>query len=161
MPGDCGCSRMRMASSSGFWPRVGAPVSRASGSPVSWTRWVAPWQTRLHRQRQRNRVYQQGNPEVGQQEPGRVALHRSRQAAAGCSFNRSLRDEHLNEELFDSLVDARRKLAAWCYGYNNVRPHSSLGNRTPAQARISNRQTLVMIAGPLGRGADQRHRPYL
>lgn len=51
------------------------------------------------------------------------------------SFNGSLRDELLNEELFDSLADARRKLAIWRYDYNHVRPHSSLGNRTPAQAR--------------------------
>ena len=51
------------------------------------------------------------------------------------SFNGSLRDELLNEELFDSLADARRKLALWRYDYNNVRPHSSLGNRTPVQAR--------------------------
>jgi putative transposase len=51
------------------------------------------------------------------------------------SFNGSLRDELLNEELFDSLADARRKLAMWRYDYNNVRPHSSLENRTPAQAR--------------------------
>ncbi|GGZ16094.1 hypothetical protein GCM10011614_33590 [Novosphingobium colocasiae] len=41
----------------------------------------------------------------------------------------------MNEELFDSLADARRKLAVWRYDYNNVRPHSSLANRTPAQAR--------------------------
>lgn len=51
------------------------------------------------------------------------------------SFNGSLRDELLNEELFDSLADARRKLAVWRYDCNNIRPHSSLGNRTPAQAR--------------------------
>ncbi len=38
------------------------------------------------------------------------------------SFNGSLRDELLNEELFDSLADARRKLAVWRYDYNNVRP---------------------------------------
>ena len=38
----------------------------------------------------------------------------------------------LNEETFDSLEDARRKLALWRYDYNNVRPHSSLGNQTPA-----------------------------
>jgi putative transposase len=44
-------------------------------------------------------------------------------------------DELLNQELFDSLADARRKLAIWRYDYNRVRPHSSLGNRTPAQAR--------------------------
>jgi len=64
------------------------------------------------------------------------------------SFNGSLRDELLNEELFDSLADARGKLAVWRYDYNNVRPHSSLGNRTPAQ--ISNRWTLVRTAGPVG-----------
>lgn len=51
------------------------------------------------------------------------------------SFNGSLRDECLNEEIFDSLADARQKLALWRYDYNNVRPHSSLGNKTPAQAR--------------------------
>ncbi|MFI0397048.1 IS3 family transposase [Paracoccus jiaweipingae] len=51
------------------------------------------------------------------------------------SFNGSLRDELLNEELFDSLDDARRKLALWRYDYNAVRPHSSLGNQTPQQAR--------------------------
>jgi transposase InsO family protein len=51
------------------------------------------------------------------------------------SFNGSLRDELLNEELFDSRADARRKLAVWRYDYNNVRPHSSLQNRTSAQAR--------------------------
>ena len=51
------------------------------------------------------------------------------------SFNGSLRDELLNEEMFDSLDDARRKLALWRYDYNNVRPHSSLENQTPAEAR--------------------------
>lgn len=51
------------------------------------------------------------------------------------SFNGSLRDECLNEEIFDSLADARRKLALWRYDYNHVRPHSSLGNQTPAEAR--------------------------
>ena len=50
------------------------------------------------------------------------------------SFNGSLRDECLNEEIFDSLADARRKLAIWHYDYNNVRPHSSLGNQTTAEA---------------------------
>jgi putative transposase len=51
------------------------------------------------------------------------------------SFNGSLRDECLNEEIFDSLTDARRKLSLWRYDYNNVRPHSSLGNQPPAEAR--------------------------
>ena len=51
------------------------------------------------------------------------------------SFNGSLRDECLNEEIFNSLTEARQTLALWRYDYNNVRPHSSLGNQTPAQAR--------------------------
>jgi putative transposase len=32
------------------------------------------------------------------------------------------------------LTDARRILALWRYDYTNVRPHSSLGNKTPAEA---------------------------
>jgi hypothetical protein len=36
---------------------------------------------------------------------------------------------------FDSLADARCKLAFWCYDYNHVRPHSLLGSKTPAEAR--------------------------
>ena len=51
------------------------------------------------------------------------------------SFNGSLRDDCLNEEIFDNLADARQKLALWRYDYNNVRPHSSLGNLTLAEAR--------------------------
>ncbi len=51
------------------------------------------------------------------------------------SFNGSLRDECLNEEIFDSLADARKTLALWRYDCNNVRPHSSLGNQAPAEAR--------------------------
>jgi putative transposase len=41
----------------------------------------------------------------------------------------------LNEEIFDMLDDARRKLALWRYDDNNVRTHSSVGNKTPAEAR--------------------------
>ncbi|WP_411840581.1 integrase core domain-containing protein [Paracoccus sp. ME4] len=32
-------------------------------------------------------------------------------------------------------ADARHKLDMWRNDYNNVRPHSSLGNKTPAEAR--------------------------
>ena len=59
------------------------------------------------------------------------------------SFTSSLRGELLNEEMFDSLEDVRRKLALWRYDYNNVRPHSSLANQTPAEAR----QTLEQFEG--------------
>ena len=48
------------------------------------------------------------------------------------SFNGKLRDECLNETLFSSLTDARDKLEKWQEDYNNLRPHSSIGNLTPA-----------------------------
>jgi len=66
-----------------------------------------------------------------------LVLNRSGQTAAERlieSFNGSLRDEPLNEEIFDTLDGARRKLALWRYDYNHVRPHSSLGNQTLAEA---------------------------
>jgi len=56
------------------------------------------------------------------------------------SFNGSLREELLNEEIFDSLDDARRILALWRYDYNTVRPHSSLANQTPQEARQTGSQ---------------------
>ena len=48
------------------------------------------------------------------------------------SFNGRLRDELLNETLFTSLAHAREALAIWKDDYNTVRPHSALGNLTPA-----------------------------
>jgi putative transposase len=54
------------------------------------------------------------------------------------SFNGRLRDELLNETLFASLAHARAALAAWRLDYNTVRPHSSIGNRSPADyAKLS------------------------
>ena len=65
------------------------------------------------------------------------------------SFNGSLRDECLNEEIFNSLADARQKLALWRYDSNNVRPHSSLGNKTPAEARRALEQSEGNALGAL------------
>ena len=48
------------------------------------------------------------------------------------SFNGRLRDELLNETLFSSLAHAREVLSLWKDDYNIVRPHSGLGNLTPA-----------------------------
>jgi putative transposase len=47
------------------------------------------------------------------------------------SFNGRLREECLNLSWFQNLFDARRKIAAWRTEYNQERPHSSLGYRTP------------------------------
>lgn len=49
------------------------------------------------------------------------------------SFNGKFRDECLNEHWFQSLADARSKIAAWRVDYNQNRPHSSLANFTPAE----------------------------
>jgi putative transposase len=75
------------------------------------------------------------------------------------SFNGSLRDECLNEEIFDSLVDARRKLALWRYDYNNVRPHSSLGGMTPADARRALEQSEGSAPGALAHAQSDHYQP--
>lgn len=49
------------------------------------------------------------------------------------SFNSKVRDELLNAEEFTSLLEARVLGRAWKQEYNHVRPHSSLGYRTPAE----------------------------
>lgn len=59
------------------------------------------------------------------------------------SFHGKLRDECLNASWFQNLWDARRKIAAWRTEYNEQRPHSSLGYRTPME-----------FAGEMGRRKD-------
>ena len=49
------------------------------------------------------------------------------------SFNGRLRDELLNETLFTSLAQARVALGCWRVDYNDARPHSRLGWRTPSE----------------------------
>jgi putative transposase len=48
------------------------------------------------------------------------------------SFNGKLRDELLNGEIFDTLLEARVVIENWRRAYNQIRPHSSLGYRPPA-----------------------------
>lgn len=40
---------------------------------------------------------------------------------------------HLNTHWFLSLEDTRAKIEAWRRDYNETRPHTSLGFRTPAE----------------------------
>ncbi len=49
------------------------------------------------------------------------------------SFHGRLREECLTVSWFQNLFDARRKIAAWKIEYNEERPHSSLGYRTPKE----------------------------
>jgi putative transposase len=48
------------------------------------------------------------------------------------SFNGKLRDELLNREVFDTLLEAKVLIERWRRAYNTIRPHSSLGYRAPA-----------------------------
>ena len=48
------------------------------------------------------------------------------------SFNGKLRDELLNREVFDTLVEAKILIESWRKDYNEIRPHSALGYRPPA-----------------------------
>ena len=48
------------------------------------------------------------------------------------SFNGKLRDELLNGEIFDTLLEAKVLIERWRLDYNHVRPHSSLNYRPPA-----------------------------
>ena len=49
------------------------------------------------------------------------------------SFNSKVRDELLNAEEFTSLLEAQVLGKEWKREYNEARPHSSLGYRTPAE----------------------------
>lgn len=49
------------------------------------------------------------------------------------SFNGRFRDECLNENLFETLDDARKIIEAWRIDYNEERPHSSLEDLTPKE----------------------------
>ncbi len=70
----------------------------------------------------------------------RVSLDYSRPAtptddAVVESFNASLRRECLSQTVFTSSAEVAQVLDAWRADYNNVRPHTSLGHRSPAEYR--------------------------
>lgn len=52
------------------------------------------------------------------------------------SFNGKLRDELLNGEIFDTVIEARIIIERWRKQYNTKRPHSSLGYLPPAPETI-------------------------
>jgi putative transposase len=58
------------------------------------------------------------------------------QNAAGESFNGRFRDECLSLEWFRNRLDARITIGEWRRHYNETRPHSSLGNLTPAEFKL-------------------------
>jgi putative transposase len=62
------------------------------------------------------------------------------------SFIGKLRDELLNGEIFDTLLEARVVIEDWRREYNQHRPHSSLGYKPPApEARMLENLTLEVV----------------
>jgi putative transposase len=59
------------------------------------------------------------------------------------SFNGKFRAECLNAHWFMSLDDAVRKCEAWRRDYNELRPHSSLGNQTPMERAFASGQAYL------------------
>jgi putative transposase len=57
------------------------------------------------------------------------------------SYNGRMRDECLNANWFLNVADARRKILEWRQDYNQQRPHSALGYRTPNEYAASLRLT--------------------
>ena len=60
------------------------------------------------------------------------------------SFNGKLRDELLNREIFDTLLEAKVLVDRWKQEYNTVRPHSSLNYRPPAPEAIKLENAVVL-----------------
>jgi putative transposase len=55
------------------------------------------------------------------------------------SFNGKLRDELLEREIFDTVLEAKVLIERWRVQYNTIRPHSSLGYRPPAPEAVQPR----------------------
>jgi putative transposase len=70
------------------------------------------------------------------------------QNGANESFNGKFRDECLGMQWFQNRTEARVLIETWRREYNSVRPHSSLGNLTPAEfaARCSTTQQTEAVS---------------
>ncbi len=83
------------------------------------------------------------------------------------SFNSRLRDEFLNGEIFYSMKELRVLAERWRVHYNTVRPHSSLGYRSPAlaarltEASLGHGKVESKERFPLSHTPDDGGGPYL
>ena len=66
----------------------------------------------------------------------------------GESFNGTVRDECLNMHVFHAVAEARVMLAAYLRHYNEERPHSSLGYRTPVEFKRDWLERRLPLGGP-------------
>ena len=68
------------------------------------------------------------------------------------SFNGKLRDECLNRERLDTLLEAQILIEGWRREYNQIRPHSALGYRPPRPGNAATPGT-----SPDARPGDRTH----
>jgi putative transposase len=72
------------------------------------------------------------------------------------SFNGRFRQECLNEHWFLTLEDARQKIESWRRYYNEERPHSSLGYKSPLEYVLTVEKTgLPLLEAQEGHGKGQ------
>lgn len=62
------------------------------------------------------------------------------------SYNGRMRDELLNQHWWRTVAEARTAIEAHREDYNQVRPHSSLGDRTPAETAAALRSLDLGVA---------------
>lgn len=75
------------------------------------------------------------------------------QNGLGESFNGKFRDECLSLEWFRSRAEAKVIIEGWRRHFNEVRPHSSLGYKTPAEFAGTIKQDTAAPEQATGRGA--------
>lgn len=63
-------------------------------------------------------------------------------------FNRTYREDVLDQHLFVRLADVREATYWWMLEYNEHRPHDALGDRTPAEARAQAARTSTFDVSP-------------
>jgi putative transposase len=84
------------------------------------------------------------------------------QNGADESFNGKFRDQHLSLQWFRNRADAKVSIEDWRRHYNEVRPHSSLGYRTPAEFKATLSATITEGRSPASPARadeeDQRRR---
>lgn len=61
------------------------------------------------------------------------------------SFIGKLRDELLNGEIFDTLLEASVVIERWRQEYNRYKPHSSLGYKPPAPEALETRNLTLQV----------------
>ena len=69
---------------------------------------------------------------------------------SGESFNGTRRDECLNRERFDTLLEAQILIEGWRREDNQIRPHSALGSRPPAPETQQPRERPMTLVPAIG-----------